>query len=305
MTGLRVYFLLHFQIRSTLGPQERFSTVERRILTFYGSFPVFRYTGLTVIDICHLPEVASDRGCAAGRGPCSARTASRLARGPARSVRRGLGKPSLRRIATGVRDGNYPDTISHEKVNALLRGEGLPRWSKVECVVRWLAAWHNPRLSPDEVAARFNRLWLAADDARPADGTLPATAATPGSTAAADLPAPAVAIAVDDVPSGFPGEVRLPSMVRGREGVIRELCRGLDPQNRPGRPQVLTGRSGIGKSTIAYSVARIARREGGQRKVWSVDAADEGQLSRDLTKVVRDLGVSEADWSRLGTQAGG
>ena len=215
----------------------------------------------------------------------------------------GAGKPSLRQIAAGIRDGEYRDTISHEKAGALLRGRGLPGWLKVDCVVRRLADWHNPPLDPDEVAARFNQLWLDADRARPVGGSRAVTAATQDSAAAADgPPVPAAVIAEHNAPSGFPGEARFPSAVRGRDRVIHELSRGLDPRYRPGRPQVLTGFTGIGKSTIAYSVARIARREGGQRRAWSVDAADEGQLSRDLTVVARDLGVSEADWSRLGTR---
>ena len=44
----------------------------------------------------------------------------------------------------------------------MLRGQGLPRWSKLEGVVRQLAAWHNPFRDPDEEAARFLHLWQAA-----------------------------------------------------------------------------------------------------------------------------------------------
>jgi hypothetical protein len=193
----------------------------------------------------------------------------------------GAGKPGLRRIAVAITNGDYRDTISHEKVGALLRGAGLPGWLKVECVVRQLAAWHNPRLDPDAEAARFTTLWLAAHDrTEPA-----AEEAAQGSM----LPQ-------------VPGEAGLPAVVRGRDGIIHQIAQGLDPQHRPGRPQVLTGTAGIGKSTIARSVASLVRREGLRRRAWWVCAADEEQLSRDLAGVARDLGVGEADWARLGTR---
>src|SRR5258705_13891666 len=72
---------------------------------------------------------------------------------------RGAGKPGLRRIATAVMNGDFTDTVSHEKVAAMLRGTGLPRWSTLEPVVRVLAAWNNPRLDPDEQATRTLTLW--------------------------------------------------------------------------------------------------------------------------------------------------
>ncbi|MEV0390696.1 TetR/AcrR family transcriptional regulator [Nonomuraea sp. NPDC050643] len=68
----------------------------------------------------------------------------------------------MRRIAGAVMDGDFLDTISHEKVAAMLRGSGLSRWSKLEPVVRVLAAWNNPPLDPDRQAAVFQALWRAA-----------------------------------------------------------------------------------------------------------------------------------------------
>ncbi|MFD1538760.1 TetR/AcrR family transcriptional regulator [Nonomuraea guangzhouensis] len=70
--------------------------------------------------------------------------------------------PGVRRIAGAVMDGDFLDTISHEKVAAMLRGNGLSRWSKLEPVVRVLAAWNNPPLDPDRQTAVFQALWRAA-----------------------------------------------------------------------------------------------------------------------------------------------
>jgi NB-ARC domain/Tetratricopeptide repeat len=232
---------------------------------------------------------------------------------------RGAGLPGLRRIAAGIRDGDYRDTISHEKIGALLRGTSLPGWLKVECVVRQLAAWNNPRLDPGEQAARFITLWLAADRARrPTGARRAADAAADGAGEAAERAVagwPGQARLAGDAPSargggvaedgmlpGSPDESGL-SVVRGRDGIIHRLFRGLDPQYCPGRPQVLAGPGGIGKSAIACSVAARARAEGLQRRVWWVSAADEERLSNDLARLARDLGVSEADRARLHTRA--
>jgi hypothetical protein len=83
---------------------------------------------------------------------------------------RGAGKPGTRQIAQAVMEGDYRDTVSHETVAAMLRGdEGLPRWVKLEAVVRVLAAWNTPRLDPDAEACQVQRLWHAAQD-RPSSG---------------------------------------------------------------------------------------------------------------------------------------
>jgi hypothetical protein len=78
------------------------------------------------------------------------------------SLYRGAGRPGLRVISKAVTDGDFRDTVSHEKVSAMLHGQNLPKWSKLECVVRQLAKWHTPRLDPDQEAARFLVLWQAA-----------------------------------------------------------------------------------------------------------------------------------------------
>jgi hypothetical protein len=203
----------------------------------------------------------------------------------------GAGRPSLRRIAIAVTaDEQLPDTISHEKVSALLHGAGLPRWSKVEGVVRQLAAWHSPRRDPDAEAARFLKLWLAADEAREAGGSrvAPELMATP-------VPQGRPADRVTSAPGG-------PALIRGRDEIIRQLIRDLNPEHIPGRPQVLGGVAGIGKSTIVSIVRDQASRQDPPRRAWWVFAADEDVLSRHLADLARDLGVAEAYWGRLGTR---
>jgi hypothetical protein len=75
------------------------------------------------------------------------------------------GRPSYRRISAEIRRQNdMPDTLSHETVSALLRGDTLPRWSKVECVVRCLAAMAVHRPDQEAKVRRFHALWLDAAD---------------------------------------------------------------------------------------------------------------------------------------------
>ncbi len=94
----------------------------------------------------------------------------RLPSGPRRELTEALhelyeaaGRPGLRKIADAVREGEYRDTVSHEKVSAMLKGKDSPRWSKWECVVRQLAVWTSPRRDPEVEASLFLKLWQSAD----------------------------------------------------------------------------------------------------------------------------------------------
>jgi hypothetical protein len=76
---------------------------------------------------------------------------------------RAAGTPGLRKIATTVTDDSrFRDTVSHQKVSAMLHGAGVPKWSKLEPVVVVLAEWSTPQRNPSEEAKRFKRLWDAA-----------------------------------------------------------------------------------------------------------------------------------------------
>jgi hypothetical protein len=94
----------------------------------------------------------------------------RLPEGPGRDLvlalhglYRGSGRPSTRRIARDIQLGDYRDTVSHETVAAMLRGDrGLPRWEKLEAVVSVLALQHTPPLDPVTETIRMQELWHAA-----------------------------------------------------------------------------------------------------------------------------------------------
>ena len=92
-----------------------------------------------------------------------------------------------------------------------------------------------------------------------------------------------------------------PLVVHGRDGDVERLLRCLEPRHRLQRPQILAGMSGVGKSTIARSVADKARSAGPRRRVWWISASNEERLSATLTGLARDLGASTADQARIRT----
>lgn len=76
---------------------------------------------------------------------------------------REAGYPGVKKISAETRErDDLLDVVSHEAVSNMLQGQGLPRWSKLECVVRVLAAWSVERPLPDDETRRFQRMWHAA-----------------------------------------------------------------------------------------------------------------------------------------------
>lgn len=115
-----------------------------------------------------------------------------------RVLYQGAGNRSLRKIVGDVRaDDDYDDTVSYETVRTMLRGDSLPRWEKLEPVVRVLALRHTPRLDPVAEAKRMQKLWHAAQGHTDLDETARDLANVP----AAALPASGV-IGVPVDPAG-------------------------------------------------------------------------------------------------------
>jgi tetratricopeptide (TPR) repeat protein len=100
------------------------------------------------------------------------------------------GRPAYRRVSAAIaRNDDMPDTVSHETVGAIVRGEGLSKWVKVECVVRQLAVMAVHRPDPDDEVQRFHGYWVTADD-QMRNGRVPMPGPTdpPGPPGPADLP---------------------------------------------------------------------------------------------------------------------
>jgi hypothetical protein len=108
----------------------------------------------------------------------------RLPEGPKRALVERLrllyaraGYPGVKKIANAIRQrDDLPDVVSHETVSTFLQGEGSPRWSKLEVVVRQLVAWSIDRPDADVEVMRFYELWAAATGRPSAEPVHPDTA---------------------------------------------------------------------------------------------------------------------------------
>jgi hypothetical protein len=186
---------------------------------------------------------------------------------------RAAGRPSYRRISADIKErDDLPDTVSHETVSALLNGSFVPRWSKVESVVRQLAsmAVHHP--DPDAEVVRFHRLWADSDDDR---------AGNPGP------PRPEAPL---ELPESFElsgtgtGEVQIGSVpprnpsFTGRE----DLLDAMSPQSgdEPWQPLVLHGLSGVGKTSLAIEYVHRTRER--YDVVWWIVAEQASQARSAL-----------------------
>lgn len=181
-----------------------------------------------------------------------------------RILYRAAGQPSFRRISNDIRDrADMPDTVSHETVNGLVSGEVMPRWSKVECVVRRLAelAAHQP--DPQAEAQRFLALWTARNDRKFAS---PVPSVVP--TARPALDAPTVE------PTSFATPPRNPGFT-GRADVLEAMRGNLERE--PWQPLILYGLSGVGKTSIA---AEFVHREAERFDVVCWIVAEQVALTR-------------------------
>ncbi len=178
---------------------------------------------------------------------------------------RAAGRPSYRRISNEIRDAeDMPDTVSHETVSSLLNGTVIPRWTKVQCVVRQLClmAVHHP--DPDAEVLRFHPVWVEEDDR--------ARRAVPSSVTRPVLRTAALAGADQEVFE--PTEVQTGSIPRrnpgftGREDLLTDIRTRLAVP--PWRPLVLHGLSGVGKTSLALEY--VHRKRDSYDIVWWIVA---------------------------------
>ncbi len=77
---------------------------------------------------------------------------------------RNSGNPSTRVISSAIQGrDDFPDTVSHDLVSLILRGKVLPKWSKLEVLVRFLVERSVQRPDLDATLRRVHELWIAAD----------------------------------------------------------------------------------------------------------------------------------------------
>jgi len=207
---------------------------------------------------------------------------------------RNAGLPSTRMISSGIRKrSDLRDTVSHETVALMLRGEAVPRWKwiKLECVVRHLADIAVRQPDVDATVRKFHELWLAVVAADQASGTATgphvATAGSLTGSAASALPAPLLknmssAPATDllgDLPPRNTGFV-------GREHQIGTIDKVL----RAGAGVLtLNGIGGVGKTQLA--VEYIYRFRDHYELIWWVPAEHPSRLRASLAALGARLGL--------------
>ncbi len=194
------------------------------------------------------------------------------------------GLPSRRKISYDIRQRHdLRDTVSHETVSAMLRGDSRPSWVKYETVVRYLAefAVYQPNEEIPEHAAliaRFQRLWLACENTgvdRPPD---PATPPPPQ-----QRPEPTPPLVAEEIGGDPP-----PRNTRfvGREHQLRAIHEIL----RTGAPILtLTGIGGVGKTQLAAEY--VYRFRDDYDLIWWVPAENASPMRASLAALGEQLGL--------------
>jgi tetratricopeptide (TPR) repeat protein len=195
------------------------------------------------------------------------------------------GQPSFRRISNEIRDrSDMPDSVSHETVSALLSGTSIPKWTKVESVVRALAGMAVHPRDPEVEVQRFLPLWTAATSGHRVNG-----------------PGPLIAV----IPEQQPAEVVLPGEAEngtvpprnpgftGREEPLRTMRTRLEGE--PWQPLILHGLSGVGKTSIA--VEYVYRHRERYDLIWWIVAEQVARTRSALAALGErlDLEVSQQD----------
>ncbi|MFC4071854.1 FxSxx-COOH system tetratricopeptide repeat protein [Actinoplanes subglobosus] len=187
------------------------------------------------------------------------------------------GRPSLRRVSQEIRRQNdMPDTVSHETVGAILRGDALVRWSKVECVVRQLAVMSVHRPDPDDEVRRIHALWTALSNTHdlPPEPPRPPDPVPPP-------PVPTSTPAVSPLPGGTAPAGFAPQRNAGFTGRREQLeLMAAKLRAEPRLPLVLFGLGGVGKTQLAAEY--LHRHAGEYGLVWWITAEDPTQATAAL-----------------------
>lgn len=203
-------------------------------------------------------------------------------------LHRAAGKPGARRISVAIRDReDMRDTVSHETISAMLRGSGLPKWVKVECVVRQLAEWSVTGHDPDHEVRRFHQLWLAADDGP--TSVIPVHVRNDFVvTQRPAAPPPASTASSGAILTNVPAPAR---HFTGRQELLAKIRAVLTGQHR--MPLSLVGLGGVGKTQLALQYVNQWATE--YDLVWWVPAEEPSQAMAALAGLGDQLGISPSN----------
>ncbi|GAA2703738.1 FxSxx-COOH system tetratricopeptide repeat protein [Actinoplanes palleronii] len=201
------------------------------------------------------------------------------------------GRPGLRQISTEIRRRNdLRDTVSHETVSAILRGDALPRWRKLECLVRVLVTWAVSQPEADAEVRRFHAMWLEADDAAVAVALRRAVTDSPPTVVDPVLPrqlpnelTPSVAVLTSNAPA------RNPTFV-GRAEILERMQNLLGAS--PRSPLVLRGIGGVGKTQLVAEYIHL--HAANYEVVWWIPAAELASARAAFAALADRIGLSRS-----------
>ncbi|GAB1689771.1 FxSxx-COOH system tetratricopeptide repeat protein [Krasilnikovia sp. M28-CT-15] len=188
---------------------------------------------------------------------------------------RAAGRPPYRRVSAEIRRQNHmPDTVSHETVGSILRGDVRVRWSKLESVVRQLAIMAVHRPDQEEEVRRFHALWLAMVDSQRPDH--PPTPKPVDEFAPPDIGTLSAPALPDGLPPGITPQRN--HAFTGRRDLLHQISGRLAEE--PWQPLILHGLAGVGKSQLA--VEYLHRNAQRYDIVWWITAEDPSRATAAL-----------------------
>ncbi|GAA0568463.1 hypothetical protein GCM10010172_60900 [Paractinoplanes ferrugineus] len=192
------------------------------------------------------------------------------------------GKPATRVISKRIDDEKL-ESVSYETISALLRGDKVPGWARLQSIIVALCRTSVHKVDVSEELVRFNLLWRRFESPQtpPRPAVEPPRAAPVAAAEVVALRAPVVAPRIH-------GE--LPpraALFTGREQLLDTMARQLTEE--PEKPLVLFGPIGSGKTQLAAEYARLHRDR--YAVTWWVPAVNADQAGESLRDLAGRLGV--------------
>ncbi|PZS22586.1 MAG: hypothetical protein DLM61_25720 [Pseudonocardiales bacterium] len=194
-------------------------------------------------------------------------------------------------ISSGIRKrSDLRDTVSHETISLMLRGEGVPRWIKLECVVRHLADIAVRKPDVAATVGKFHELWSAAVTADQAGDTADPHG-IPADSPHVIAPSGLSGSLLEDTSSAPTTDLLGDLPPRNTNFVGREHhLRVIDEMLGAGAGVLtLNGIGGVGKTQLA--VEYIHRFRDHYNLIWWVPAEHPSGLRASLTALGTRLGL--------------
>lgn len=191
------------------------------------------------------------------------------------------GKPATRVISKRIDDEKL-ESVSYETISALLRGDKVPGWARLQSIIVALCRASVHKVDVTEELVRFNGLWRRYES--PLAPAPPIEPPRPGPQL------PIVPLAPRPVAARFHGDLpRRATLFTGREQFLDRVHRQLVEE--PEKPLVLFGPIGAGKTQLAAEYAR--RHRARYAVTWWVPAETAEQAGESLRELGRRLDLGD------------